>query len=263
MKQEEDADRSDVDDTYDDEAARLNNADPRSAYSPGNCCCADDGNGGPTAASKAAKFQVVQKVSTPRIDDIVTVTKITKYTKRLLLMLDELRVETSADQKCRDAIIELIHVVQGFVKELEQQTDVSKPPTDKLLEMYDGYRKAYYCLRDQIGKDVTAAAGTTSEPPLDSTKYDGWSTPVDHCSSDESGSPWIKVHECPGVLDVTKDAACDNDMTSKGFCDVSYLSSNIADWMSTIKQYLCFCFPCYSPTLKSFNCNNSKNEKIK
>lgn len=217
-----------------------------------------DSDNCPTTVSQNAKIQLMRKVSMPRVDDMMTMATLIKYTRRLLFVLDELRQEMSAKHdRCCDAVTDLIHKIRLFYNDLKR-TNAWDQQVDEFLEMYDCYRREYSCLRDQIecngnGTEVGEFSRTLlpnvvedsdelfvkSVMPSDGkqrsrTTRGIWSRSTGQQQEEITGNT---VHECPGVFDVTK---CKKHTTYDRNYDVYNLSSNFVHW---IKYCLCLCFP--------------------
>lgn len=172
------------------------------------------------------KCKIIRRVTSTCPDsDAATLSKLLKYTRRLMFALDELRADTSStSRKHRDAIVDLVYRVQWLLRDL----DMSGETCDRLtimLEMYNGYRKAYFRLRNQVDgcskrsqvyvccdrlTKTTVPSRRSLHPPPPSP------TPIDLDQSDCDCGPhaWIgrtnnekmgrELYPCPGVTDMTK-----------------------------------------------------------
>lgn len=194
------------------------------------------------------------------VEPAVPIAKIVKCAERLMVVLEELRVDLpSANEHC-DSVIDLINKVHWFLKDLSQ-TSASCDQTQILLEKYNNYRKAYYCLRNHMTdmKQLCDRCNIARQPQVvddcseaEQDNSDNACDVVSVYSSDhypktnvpKSDGSLKGLYECPGLLDVTKN----NDIQDacgglKERAEDKQRKWEKFDWMALVKDACCFCFP--------------------
>lgn len=198
----------------------------------------------PINSVKDTRFHVIREVSSPYTKDIISISKIKKYTKRLLFMLEELRVELPPNHEHCDRVIGLINNVQWFLKDLDQCSGNSDQMSI-LLEKYDNYRKEFYKLRENINNSKVCKSFVNKKNAVvkSSINCDDEVEIIKSCSCNNltddncNGRP---VYHCPGILDITKLA----DDEPKKNCKKVTFKKKFMNWLCCLKNTCCFCFPC-------------------
>lgn len=214
----------------------------------------------PATPNKETKFQMIRNADSPCADDTVSLAKLIKYTKRLKFTLYELKDEVAGSVKYKNSVDDLISKVEWFLKDLDQ-SDGSCEQTFILLEKYDIYRSAYYCIRKKIDtikitdrKDTSYYTKETGDEDneQEANEENGYkeddmmgngenkslkSGNNKYKGSEEECMAKCRLYECPGVTDVRKGS--NNKKYQYWENSSKYLS-----WCGTLKKYCCICFPC-------------------
>lgn len=207
--------------------------------------------------NKETKFQMIRNADSPCTDDLVSLGKLTKYTKRLKYTLYELKDEVAGNKEYQDSVDGLISKVEWFLKDLDQSNG-SCEQTFILLEKYDIYRTAYYCIRKKIDtiqvKDTKYYNRETGDEDYENAENEDNAYEEDNMvgngesrslksgykkyrGNEEEYVTNGRLYECPGVTDVRKGS---NDRRYQYWED----SSKYLSWCETLKKYCCICFPC-------------------
>lgn len=221
---------------------------------------------------KETKFQMIRNADSPCTDDLVSLAKLIKFTKRLRFTLYELREEVSGHREYQKNVNDLIGKVEWFLKDLDQSNG-SCEQTFILLEKYDVYRSAYYCLRNKVdtiqltgGRDGNTSSkyynretgdedNEREEDDVNDYKADNMMGNGENRSmrnrknkyrgNGEDYATNCRLYECPGLIDVRKGS--DDRRYRYGEDSPKYLS--LCD---TLKKYCCMCFPCARKQFYSF-----------
>ncbi|XP_025419823.1 uncharacterized protein LOC112690034 isoform X2 [Sipha flava] len=117
-------------------------------------------NGGGGGGNADATLQVIRRVSSPMdVNGAATVERIVENAERLERSLEVLVEEARDDSERRAAASQLAGRLRWFREDLNR----SDGQLDELLVEYDGYRKAYYRLRQPSERRVSCCASTNDE----------------------------------------------------------------------------------------------------